>query len=719
MHFFGTSLPLSRERWTTLRREALVLLSIEWFGQDEHGNPLAMLSLVERASHSNFPACDVCNTNKKRWVDFRAAAPGTYTQADARAFKEELHTHINDVKAQRRIAQQLAQECAQQADRQFEYDDGCGSMFMYAPSQGKRESAADASRYQYRFAMMCNLFPGHLLRLSLILPCVVKGGNFGCTAYFSTLLELKREKELASHHVRLTDSGPDNDTATTHAFHWSLIHFGVMNSLLWIRLLPKHSHNFADRVNSMVKEKIWPKRGAGGGFRAPWDFEDIMKAALASQRGKPQFAWHLANIDWTTWFSSFDSIGKDFALFSGYRVWKYEYAPDLPEHGFVRVTYKESLTTVAGSNRAEWKPFEHVDGQYRTKPEGLIFMQDAAAYSSNPNLKVTPNASFPKLSRDPGVDKWKLGKPVEGVPAKKTWKQEKVFSDILEHRMVSFPEQQQQQWHAMKYFHDTFPTADTLPPLPITLPSPNGTQFTMQNGSPLDWNAAWEAVAWIHDRPHKPSEGTSAHVNDGTADNADGASSAGGSEYKKGFGGGLGGRGGAGDGPASRVPADASVVNGVTGANNTKLDRKHAAQDEELAATVRDLPAHGIKELAEHKLHFAVAAADGEFRVCVVKVDKLEDICNTSTFVRDKDNPMWGMTPTLTAPIGRVTKTKVPRASLLAVPVLLTDTSYRSLDLKARSVAGQSIKLSKKCMTLLREFLKVKRPDLIKYDTQD
>ena len=53
----------------------------------------------------------------------------------------------------------------------------------------------------------------------------------------------------------------------------------------WGRLLPKHSHNFADRVNSMVKEVIWPQRGTGGGCAAPWDFEDVMKQALKTQTG--------------------------------------------------------------------------------------------------------------------------------------------------------------------------------------------------------------------------------------------------------------------------------------------------------------------------------------------------------------------------------------------------------------------------------------------------
>ena len=51
-----------------------------------------------------------------------------------------------------------------------------------------------------------------------------------------------------------TDSGSDNESKYTHAFHWFLVHTGVVNKVIWIRLSPHHSHNMADRANSMVKE---------------------------------------------------------------------------------------------------------------------------------------------------------------------------------------------------------------------------------------------------------------------------------------------------------------------------------------------------------------------------------------------------------------------------------------------------------------------------------
>jgi len=249
--WFGTTQPLSRSRWVEYKAPALRELSIEWFGANATtGDPLCNLSLRQRAKHSNFSSCNICANNLNRWIEFRTS-DRRLSALDARKFKEELHWHISDVKAQRARAQQMAQECALRKGLVFEYDDACGSGFLYMPFT-PRESAAEASRYKYRFAMQCNLFPGKLLRLSLIPPCVVKGGNFGCTAYFSSLVRMEELGMLEEENTRQTDSGPDNDCKTTHAFHWSLVHYGVMNRLTWIRLMPKHSHNYADRVNSMV-----------------------------------------------------------------------------------------------------------------------------------------------------------------------------------------------------------------------------------------------------------------------------------------------------------------------------------------------------------------------------------------------------------------------------------------------------------------------------------
>lgn len=124
--------------------------------------------------------------------------------------------------------------------------------------------------------------------------------------------------------VRMSDGGPDNCAATTHAFHWLAVHMGIFRRLEWIRLLPKHSHNYSDRTFSMIKEVIRPTRGAGGGCDAPWEMAAVLEKALKSQKGVVELAWQWQNFDWTAWFKRLKAIDPNFGVYDEYRHWVYE-----------------------------------------------------------------------------------------------------------------------------------------------------------------------------------------------------------------------------------------------------------------------------------------------------------------------------------------------------------------------------------------------------------
>lgn len=163
------------------------------------------------------------------------------------------------------------------------------------------------------------------------------GSNFGCTALFGYWLRLAKLGQLPHSFVRMSDGGPDNNSVTTHAFHWLAVHTGIFQRLEWIRLPPKHSHNYADRTFSMIKEIIWPKRGVGGGCEAPWEMEKVIQAALKSQKGHIELAWQWQNFNWTQWFKDMKAIHKDFSSFSKYRHWVYEVSCVVPRLDSKRV----------------------------------------------------------------------------------------------------------------------------------------------------------------------------------------------------------------------------------------------------------------------------------------------------------------------------------------------------------------------------------------------
>lgn len=78
----------------------------------------------------------------------------------------------------------------------------------------------------------------------------------------------------------------------------------------------------------------------------------------------------------------------------------------------------------------------------------------------------------------------------------------KVFSDIIDHTAKTFPQAQQDQWQALKAFHDEYPTSNSVPNLPIiTLTTPViKSEWTMERSTPMSWSALWRRVAWPHKR---------------------------------------------------------------------------------------------------------------------------------------------------------------------------------------------------------------------------
>lgn len=88
--------------------------------------------------------------------------------------KSEIFSHMAEVRAERKLAMKMAQECAARSDWAFQYDDKCGSNYLHLPAQ-VRETAATQGRYQYRFGLQGNLIPGDLLQYSLVPPCLNTG----------------------------------------------------------------------------------------------------------------------------------------------------------------------------------------------------------------------------------------------------------------------------------------------------------------------------------------------------------------------------------------------------------------------------------------------------------------------------------------------------------------------------------------------------------------
>ena len=307
MRWWGSAAPLSRTRWTQLRKKALLELSCEYFGSVSEcdradvrlsadqvamrirgggfGVPVTMLGLHERTKKSNFGSCSGCDAAKAMWLQYRMQRNRTIE--GGQEIKAKIFAHLHEVKLEREVAMQWQIECASRRDWLYTLDDKCGSQFLHLPAPpGGKFNSFYGGAWQYRFAMQVNIYDNVLTRMSMVPPCLHTGFNFGTTAFFDGLARCAEKGKLGKHVYRQTDGGSDNECKETHAFHHALVSCGAVESLTWLQLRPKHSHNKCDRYNSMVKEAIWPTRGLGGGVDAPWDMDAIIRTALATQNGE-------------------------------------------------------------------------------------------------------------------------------------------------------------------------------------------------------------------------------------------------------------------------------------------------------------------------------------------------------------------------------------------------------------------------------------------------
>lgn len=135
-----------------------------------------------------------------------------------------------------------------------------------------------------------------------------------------------------------------------------------------------------------------------------------------------------------------------------------QYDPKLQEHGYVRATYKETLHDPEVKRDVQWHPliFDASVGQRVTDPKGLLFMAE--------DLVVDLEEAAP-------IEHWKHGDvgAAEGLTKRDVWKERKVMSDILDHTMLSFSQDVQDQWRALSSFHKRFRCSDEVPNLPLTL----------------------------------------------------------------------------------------------------------------------------------------------------------------------------------------------------------------------------------------------------------
>eukprot|EP00965_Chrysotila_dentata_P093245 3080248-Pleurochrysis_carterae.AAC.1 len=107
----------------------------------------------------------------------------------------KCHSDVADLISTLRISFMISYTCVK--------SDKCGDDSLYLPAGGGRPSSANQSRYTYRISLQTPHTFGKLWELSLILPMVKTGANFGATTFFTSLVRLMRNTQLPLEKRRL------------------------------------------------------------------------------------------------------------------------------------------------------------------------------------------------------------------------------------------------------------------------------------------------------------------------------------------------------------------------------------------------------------------------------------------------------------------------------------------------------------------------------------
>ena len=319
--------------------------------------------------------------------------------------------------------------------------------------------SANTSKYQYRLSLQANVYAGKLYQLTLLLPSLVTGADFGITSYLSGLTRMFQLGEVTSSKRRLLrgmDGGSENVNFATLGMNSTLVkelHEGSINEIQQHRLPPDHSHYWiTDGTFSVIEG--WLCHDGFPGCATVWDLIEYLRSqfskAANNKDKKVEISCLLVTFAFTKWFDG--CINQDEINRIGQPlVWRHWWSEERKE---VIVQYKMALSDEGSFEKDEWGPWvdawvEHNDPQtgrvelvkvLRSDPRGVPLMH-----------------KYPNINVDPGVTEWLEDEK---------WKRGKVFADLArwEYSSLSSADADvaRNKWAALGSWHDSHQTSDTI-----------------------------------------------------------------------------------------------------------------------------------------------------------------------------------------------------------------------------------------------------------------
>ena len=482
----------SEATWYSGRAAALVQLAKEKLDADSQTTTFVLKS---RAKHSAYKECHQCQTGR---LAIQQAIKDRQPPHIIRGLQEDAATHLRWMYAQRFWVERLSQQYMHER-KIVENSDKCGDGCIHLPGHGGRASSANTGNWQYKVSLQANVYSGLLYHLTLLLPNLSTGANFGITSFITGLCRMIDHGEITPTK-RDIFRGFDGDSANVCkvglAFNCVLAKEARFN-VQQHRLPPDHSHVWQTDGFFSVLEG-WLSHPSFGGCRTLSHLVTFLRSKFAtSDKYKDQrmeISILIANFAFTKWLD--DCIEASTLTHIGVPlVWRHWW-----NDGEQRVIsqYKMTLATDSTPEKDEWGPW--VDTWIDVPDQTTGQLTRKKVLRSDPN-GVNIMRRYPNVNIDPGLEEWLSGAEPSAEEGTRGWSLERVMRDVKKTKYTGCEAADAanslREWQELHRWHLTYPSVEDIRlTAPIALPS---VPSEILNTTPsLTWAAMWAKLKSVH-----------------------------------------------------------------------------------------------------------------------------------------------------------------------------------------------------------------------------
>lgn len=397
-----------------------------------------------------------CPTCQDLRLKVKEAISKNYECTEIYKRKQAYAEHLQWMLKQRAALQTITHKSSHEKYL-VENADKCGDHCLYLPSS-QRVSGDNAGKYRYRLSLQANVYAGKLLHLSILLPNLITGENFGITSFLcglASMVKLGQVTPKTRIFMRGVDGGSENVNHAALGMNAFLVHSRRFDVVQQHRLPPSHSHIYlTDGLFSVLEKWL-----TGDGFPGCNTLPDLMqylrkKLAEAPHYSDKALDLHvlIANFSFTKWFDG--HLNRDKVKRIGDPlVWRHSWCADT---GTVVHQYKFSLADTATFERDEWGPWLEEEVMTNDPLSGEVVSK--TVFRSDP-LGVDLIRSYPNIADYPGMEDWL---------SLEDWKADQVFYQLSKWKFQNKHSQsiaawkETQEWHLAHQLVEDFNVGEPL-----------------------------------------------------------------------------------------------------------------------------------------------------------------------------------------------------------------------------------------------------------------